>query len=76
MKSLSKLLLIVGVLALATAACSSGGTGGAATQEASALQVGDPAPDFDLPTADGGHVRLSDFRGEKPALLFFSMGPG
>lgn len=76
MKSLSKLFLIIGMLALATAGCSSSGSGDAATQEASALQVGDPAPDFDLPAADGGHVRLSDFRGEKPALLFFSMGPG
>ena len=28
-----------------------------------AVQVGDPAPDFELPTLDGGTVRLSDFRG-------------
>jgi hypothetical protein len=45
----------------------------AATAE---LAKGDPAPDFQLPSADDGTVRLSDYRGEKPVLLYFSMGPG
>ena len=36
------------------------------------LQVGDPAPDFALPTRDkSAIVRLSDFRGEKPVALVF-----
>ncbi len=36
------------------------------------LQPGDPAPDFDLPSLDGGsRVRLSDFRGVKPVVLVF-----
>jgi hypothetical protein len=36
------------------------------------LQIGDPAPDFDLPLVDGsGKVRLSSFRGEKPVVLVF-----
>jgi peroxiredoxin len=39
---------------------------------AGTLQVGDPAPGFDLPTLDGGsRVRLSDFRGAKPVVLVF-----
>jgi len=38
-----------------------------------ALQVGDPAPDFDLPQAQGAgdSIRLSDFRGKKNVLLCF-----
>jgi peroxiredoxin len=39
---------------------------------AGTLQVGDPAPSFDLPALDGsGRVRLSDFRGTKPVVLVF-----
>jgi hypothetical protein len=34
------------------------------------LQPGDPAPDFELPSADGGSLRLSDLHG-KPILLHF-----
>jgi peroxiredoxin Q/BCP len=34
------------------------------------LRVGDPAPEFDLPTADGGRVALSDFRGRAVVLIF------
>ena len=33
-----------------------------------AVRVGDAAPDFELPTLDGGTVRLSDFRGT-PVVL-------
>ncbi|MBL8077816.1 MAG: TlpA family protein disulfide reductase [Anaerolineales bacterium] len=36
--------------------------------ENSSLQVGDVAPDFELPTLDGGTVRLSQFKGQ-PVLL-------
>jgi peroxiredoxin Q/BCP len=35
------------------------------------LQVGDPAPDFTLPTATGDSLRLSDFRGKADVVLFF-----
>jgi peroxiredoxin Q/BCP len=31
---------------------------------------GNPAPDFELPTDDGGRVRLSDLRGS-PVVLYF-----
>jgi peroxiredoxin len=36
-----------------------------------AVKVGDPLPDFDLPTIDGGRVRLSDFVGKKKLVLSF-----
>lgn len=36
------------------------------------LQVGDPAPEFSLPTADRkARVRLSSLRGHKPVVLIF-----
>jgi peroxiredoxin len=34
-------------------------------------RVGDEAPDFSLPTLEGEHVGLSDFRGQKHVLLEF-----
>ncbi|HQY33498.1 peroxiredoxin [Actinotalea sp.] len=42
------------------------------------LAVGDLAPDFTLPTADGGSVALSALRGGKVVLFFFpaAMTPG
>jgi peroxiredoxin len=41
-------------------------TGGAAM-----LKPGDPAPDFEAQTHDGGRVKLSDFRGKKVVLWFY-----
>jgi len=35
------------------------------------LEVGDAAPDFTLPTADGGTVRLSDLRGRHVVVYFY-----
>ena len=35
------------------------------------VKIGDPAPDFSLPTIDGGRVALSDFRGKKNVVLSF-----
>jgi peroxiredoxin Q/BCP len=37
---------------------------------ANELLAGDPAPDFELPTDDGGRARLSDLKG-KPAVIYF-----
>ena len=34
------------------------------------VQEGKPAPDFELPTDDGGSMRLSDLRGS-PVVLYF-----
>lgn len=33
--------------------------------------VGDPAPDFALPNANGEVIRLSEFRGKKEVVLYF-----
>ena len=62
------LLAVVGV------ACGGGGT--AAPSGGPDLRPGDPAPAFSLPSAQGGTVSLAQFRGLKPVLLYFSMGPG
>ncbi len=35
------------------------------------IGVGLIAPDFKLPSADGGEVALSDYRGQKAVVLFF-----
>jgi peroxiredoxin Q/BCP len=35
------------------------------------LAVGDTAPDFTLPTADGGTVTLADLRGEHVVVYFY-----
>jgi thioredoxin-dependent peroxiredoxin len=35
------------------------------------LQPGDAAPDFDLPSDGGGHVRLADFKGKNLVLYFY-----
>ena len=40
------------------------------------IKEGDTAPEFALPASDGGEVSLSEFRGRKAVLLYFSMGPG
>ena len=42
------------------------------------LAVGDVAPDFTLPTADGGKVALSALRGQSVVIFFFpaAMTPG
>ena len=38
---------------------------------ASGIQVGDAAPDFDLPDASGRRVRLADFKGKRGVVLYF-----
>jgi peroxiredoxin Q/BCP len=42
------------------------------------LEPGDPAPDFSLPTDDGGSVSLKDLRGRKVIVYFYpaAMTPG
>ncbi|HEX3929284.1 MAG TPA: thioredoxin-dependent thiol peroxidase [Nocardioides sp.] len=42
------------------------------------LSAGDPAPDFTLPTDDGGSVSLADSRGRKTIVYFYpaAMTPG
>ncbi len=42
----------------------------------SGLEAGDRAPNFSLLAADGDTVSLSDYRGERPVLLYFHMALG
>ncbi len=46
----------------------------AAAAPAAALQVGDKAPDFSLPSTGPNNVRLADFAGKKSVVLFFYVG--
>ena len=41
---------------------------------ATALKVGEPAPDFTLPDAGGAPVSLASFRGQAPVVLVFYRG--
>ena len=38
------------------------------------VEVGDVAPDFELPAAQGGAVKLAAFRGNKPVVVAFLKG--
>src|SRR5438105_2863218 len=40
-------------------------------RDAMTVEVGDKAPDFELPASGGGVVRLKDFKGKQPVVLFF-----
>jgi thioredoxin-dependent peroxiredoxin len=37
----------------------------------SAVEPGQPAPDFELPDAEGKRIRLADFKGKKAVVLYF-----
>jgi peroxiredoxin Q/BCP len=50
--------------------CLAGERRGLGTRETSMLQVGDIAPDFELPTDAGGTLKLSRLRG-KPVVVYF-----
>lgn len=47
------------------------GLGTAAFSYAAPLQVGDKAPDFELPDQNGNKVKLSDLVGKKNVVLAF-----
>lgn len=48
----------------------------AACSQEKELKVGDSAPDFSLPSANGSTVALSDFQDQRPVLLYFHMAMG
>lgn len=45
--------------------------GGATADVAAALEIGEKAPDFTLPSTTGEKISLSQFRGKKLVLLEF-----
>ena len=45
-----------------------------AAQAAQALNVGDKAPDFALPSTTGKTIRLSDFAGRQSVVIFTYIG--
>ena len=58
----SRRLMVLGILLVGVLVSASG---------ASALEVGEQAPDFTLPSTTGEGISLSQFRGKKPVLLEF-----
>ncbi len=58
----SRCLMVLGLLLAGMLASASGAT---------ALEVGEQAPDFTLPSTTGEGVSLSQFRGKKLVLLEF-----
>ncbi|HEX9311525.1 MAG TPA: hypothetical protein VGA30_01695 [Actinomycetota bacterium] len=69
----SFLAAAMALLGLASAACGGGGSAGSPPPSGAGPRVGDPAPAFSLPSAQGGTVSLGEFR-RKAVLLYFSMG--
>jgi peroxiredoxin len=55
-------LIVLGLLLVSVLVCIS---------VATALEVGDQAPDFTLPSTTGEEISLSQFRGKKLVLLEF-----
>lgn len=63
-KALSRFLLLATVFALALSL--------AAQSHALTVKDGDPAPDFEISTIDGGKVKLSSFKGKVVLLAFWA----
>jgi cytochrome c biogenesis protein CcmG/thiol:disulfide interchange protein DsbE len=72
--ALAVVLIVVGVTTLVVVnhANDEPGPGLRQVTEQNSANVGQPAPDFQLETIDGGSVRLSDFRGRPVVLNFWA----
>ena len=42
--------------------------------QSAALQVGEKAPMFELPSTTGEKIKLADYLGKQPVVLFFYIG--
>jgi peroxiredoxin len=63
-------VVAIGVVTWVVVAGSDDGDSPEVVPEVLSAKVGERAPNFSLPTLDGGHVELSDYRG-KPVVLNF-----
>ncbi len=68
MKVLSLLLTLACAMVFAAASGVSSASGGGNHDK---LAEGSPAPDFTLPSDDGRMVKLSDYKGKQPVVLYF-----
>jgi thioredoxin-dependent peroxiredoxin len=59
---------------LVVAVLLSGGILSMGMSHALALQVGDKAPDFTLPGTTAEEIKLADYVGKKPVVVFFYIG--
>ncbi len=74
-----RLLAAVALAALVAASCGGSSSRPATTSSGRVtppLEVGETAPEFALTAADGRRVALGDVTAGRPALFYFSMGPG
>jgi len=62
-------LRIVLVALIVASAIGVGGIG-----QGFALQVGEKAPIFELPSTTGEKIKLADYLGKQPVVLFFYIG--
>lgn len=71
---LCPILLLAALCTAPTRAQEEPATPEAEPTPAERIEVGDEAPDFDLPDLDGTTHHLADLRGEKPVVLVFFRG--
>ena len=73
----NRILAGVAITLVAVLGTSCGNDGGERTADrGQPARLGAKAPPFTLPSPDNGAVSLEDYRGRRPVLLYFSMGPG
>jgi cytochrome c biogenesis protein CcmG/thiol:disulfide interchange protein DsbE len=65
-------VLAVGVVTWVAISGSDDGSSTEVVPKVLSAKVGERAPDFSLPTLDGGHVQLSDYRGQPVVLNFWA----
>jgi cytochrome oxidase Cu insertion factor (SCO1/SenC/PrrC family) len=67
-------LVTIALASIVGASCGASGEAGPTRERP--VREGNSAPAFTLPSAQGGEVSLQDYMGQRPVLLYFSMGPG